>query len=770
MAKGIKGFQGPRVPGFEGKTTISILLTIFLCGLHLSAFAQAMSPGEEFENALALFKKKEYAQAFDACQRLEAEFPQYPAKADVLFLKGQILQALQQWPEAAQAFSRAAEVHAILGDYALYFQGEAWKKAGERVKSIEAFQNLIARYPQSLTVPQAKLRMAEVYFESGDWAQTVEVLGNGVNGNQKKNLGGEILWLLGQAWEGLKQWPKAYQAYQDLWLKYPLHPNASNAKVRMDGLVKSKKEGAKKIAPEQLYRRALLFYSGRLYENAHREMEQIKGFPSRSYPASYKGERWIDDLYFHRAMTLFYLKKYVAAAEMFNLPVHHSKSDEMAEKSLYWRTRTLYRAGWKTEALNSLVLLQKSYPQSNYLDRGVQIKGFILEEKGEIEPALAVYGEFPAKFPQSSLRFAMMWHHGWLHYKERTFQEAIQAWDQLLASNPPSPWTEKGLYWKGRALQELGKRDEATAVLRHLGQNYPASFYTQMASGRDSYAIGGNNLRVLLEEQPLVSLSAPAPPPAGNDRLRLDRGKLLIKLGLMSQAVEELEAFDEGGRANPEGLRLEIARLYHEAGEYFRSATIVRRNFPLRPSAGAGGSSEKMLYLLAYPLGHIPRVNQYAQAYQLDPALLSAVILEESRFNPQALSPAGARGLMQIMPMTGKKIAKTVKVPDYADDLLYDPEMNIRLGSWYLASLMQEFGGREILALASYNAGPHVVREWVAQKGSNFREDDFVENIPYLETRNYVIRVITSARMYRSLYQSPRVGGPLLPQRENTSG
>ncbi len=78
--------------------------------------------------------------------------------------------------------------------------------------------------------------------------------------------------------------------------------------------------------------------------------------------------------------------------------------------------------------------------------------------------------------------------------------------------------------------------------------------------------------------------------------------------------------------------------------------------------------------------------------------------------------------------------------------------MNIRMGSWYLASLMNEFGGREFLALAAYNAGPHAVRGWLGQRGENPREDDFVESIPYLETRNYVIRVLSSARMYRALY------------------
>jgi soluble lytic murein transglycosylase len=240
--------------------------------------------------------------------------------------------------------------------------------------------------------------------------------------------------------------------------------------------------------------------------------------------------------------------------------------------------------------------------------------------------------------------------------------------------------------------------------------------------------------------------------------LNLEKGRLLARLGLHSAAVGELEAAEEGIEA--EEMRLEISRLYREVGEYHRSAILVRKKMSPRPLAGSCSEKERAIYLLAYPLGNPSWVNQYARKGNLDPAFLSAVILEESRFNPQAVSPAGARGLMQVLPSTASQIIQRMKVNDYSDALLFDPEMNLRLGSWYLSSLLQEFRGKEILALAAYNAGPQVVREWLAKKPA-VPEDEFVENIPYVETRNYVIRVISSTQVYRMLYgASPNPGKP----------
>jgi soluble lytic murein transglycosylase len=739
------------------RRSFSLAFIGFLLILHVLPWTKAspswsvcQTPEEEFERGLALYKGKDYGQALETFQHLLEEYPASPSRPDTLFMQGHTLRALESWAEAAQVFSRAAEVHLTLADYALYFQGEALQMGGEGDKSLEVFKTLVTLHPKSLLVPQAELKIVELFFQRGEYLRGVEVCENLLRGSPKKDYPAQALFFLGQARENLEQWADAIKTYQELWLKYPLHPLAKNAKARWDSLAQEKKLAVEKIPAEALFRRSVQFYQAQLYEAALAEMGRLEGFPPHAYPDNYAGERWVDDLYFQRGMCFFRLKQYAKAAEAFNLMVRQSRINEMAEKSLFWMTQSLFRLDQKEEALNALALLQSRYPRGALVDQALYLKARIFQEQEDLPQAISLYRQVAEKFPQSSLRFPAMWQSGWLLYRSQDGLGAIQAWDGLLALNPNSPWTEKALYWKGKVLEEMGKRKEAGENYQQLRKSYAASCYTQLAAARGCSFMSEKKTTTPLQDQSLSPFFEGRAQALEGKNLNLEKGRLLVRLGLQAMAVGELEAAEEEGRADSE-MWMDISRLYRELGEHHRSAILIRKKMKLRPLADRPTGKERTLYLLAYPLGNSSWINHYAQNRNLDPALLSAVILEESRFNPQAISSAGARGLMQVLPSTANQIIQRIKVRPYSDELLFDPETNLRLGSWYLSSLWEEFKGKETLALAAYNAGPNLVREWMA-KNPAAGEDEFVENIPYPETRNYVIRVLSSAQVYRLLY------------------
>jgi len=739
-----------------------------ICGLILLGGAFSLPgqgradppPEEQFAQGLLSYRKGDYARALNVFQRLGEGTKDPRFAADLIFMQGQASRGLQNWAAAAEAFSRAAEIHPLLGDYALFFQGEALGKTGEGEKGLESYQRLIQQHPQSLLVPRARLGMAEIYLQQGDYARVAETCERILQDPPGKDSHAQGRFLLGQAREGLGQWAEAVKTYRELWLKNPLHGNAKKARMRWEFLTKEKKVPEEKISPGALFTRALQFYQANSFETALREMNQIQGYPLQSYPSPYAGELWVDDLYFHRGMAHFRLRQYSKAIEGFDLLIRHSRNEGMAEKALFWKGQAQVRNGRKEEALNTFSLFQVAYLRSPFLPQALYLKATVHEDRGEVEKALSAYREAGEGFSQSPYRFSALWSAGWLLYRENELLPALQTWDQLKKLDPPSRWMEKLLYWAGKALAKSGRTREAEEHCARLSRDFPHSFYRQLISLQGRLPSAPQGPFPILQDPQLPPFLEVRADTSGPRAVHLEKGRLLARMALLPLAAEELEAA-EGEGENAEEMWMEISRLFREAEEYHRSNLLVRKKFALKPLSGQPSDKEISLYRLAYPVGNPSLVDHYAQARNLDPALLCALILEESRFQAQAVSPAGARGLMQVMPQTGKKIARELKIPRFSGEQLFDPAVNIRLGSWYFARMLEEFGGKVHLALAAYNAGPHMVRKWLADGGSS-GDDEFVENIPYPETRNYVIRVMGSTQVYRFLYR-PQPDKPAQP-------
>ena len=162
-------------------------------------------------------------------------------------------------------------------------------------------------------------------------------------------------------------------------------------------------------------------------------------------------------------------------------------------------------------------------------------------------------------------------------------------------------------------------------------------------------------------------------------------------------------------------------------------------------------SAPQEFWRLAFPLPYRAAVETYSRANDLDPCLLAALIRQESEFDPKAISRARAYGLTQVLPGTGRLLSRRAGLPYFKPELLFQPEVNIRLGAFYIKSLILQFDGSVETALAAYNAGKNRAALW--RTWSEFREPaEFIETIPYSETRNYVQTVLRNADLYRRLY------------------
>jgi soluble lytic murein transglycosylase len=312
---------------------------------------------------------------------------------------------------------------------------------------------------------------------------------------------------------------------------------------------------------------------------------------------------------------------------------------------------------------------------------------------------------------------------------------------QTLAAGVTTPISKsRGAYWMGRAAEARGRTDEALGYYRQASC-HPTTFYGQLATSRLSSG-GGALLQLPTAPSPTAAQSGVL---AANDMVRA--------FELMNEAGEDSLA---------RSFVIELANTLQDSTALAALADLmVERDLPnlsvrvAKIAAGRGISLPER----SYPTAVLPAFTQVGKP--VEPALVYGLSRQESEFNPRAISHAGARGLMQLMPRTARAVARQIGVPYQRARLTDDPSYNATLGSAHLSDLLDDFAGSYIMTIAAYNAGAHRVSQWVERYGDP-RDPavdpiDWMENIPFTETRNYVQRVIENVQVYRARLQGRAV-------------
>lgn len=342
------------------------------------------------------------------------------------------------------------------------------------------------------------------------------------------------------------------------------------------------------------------------------------------------------------------------------------------------------------------------------------------------------------------------------YYRVEQYDSALAVLTSFETKNPASQFLLEACYWKAKNLVELDKLDKAKVLLQEIAQREPYEYYAHRA--RDLLMLMGDSVTSRLSIDTVsdstravrwldsVSLGVKRPF-AFEDSLNVRRGVVLAAIGATAEAEMFLEPIELTYPGNL-SFEFKIATFYRSIGAPAQAALAGRRLSWRIPSECRAALSLPV-YSLMYPLFFRDIVKSEAIRRNVDPYFVFAVIRQESVFNPAIASSAGAIGLMQIMPATGKAIAQDLKEP-FAIDTLYRPAGNIRYGTYYLRSLLDQFNENEVLTLASYNGGPPNAKEWyLRNKGKDF--DLFVEDIDFSETRKYVKKVLANYWVYRKL-------------------
>ncbi len=333
-------------------------------------------------------------------------------------------------------------------------------------------------------------------------------------------------------------------------------------------------------------------------------------------------------------------------------------------------------------------------------------------------------------------------------YRQKHLETAAEVLEKGARERPSILWRPAYLYWAGRVRRDLGQEDRARVLFEEVATRYRHAYHGLLAREALGQVTSG------------ASTTHPAPPPGmpSVPEPHLTRTRNLLLIERLSEAMDEL-----GGAPPSPQVQATRSYLFWRQGKLRPAITAMKRAYPEYVTE-AGDSLPDPVWRILYPLAYEDALAASAQAAGVDPALVAALVCQESTFDTSAVSTAGARGLMQLMVPTGRALARAAgmqtagtKTKRFDPRLLNDPRVGLQLGSVYLKEMIGRFGGRVEQALAAYNAGPHRVAVWsLARPGMS--PEEFVDTIPFQETRTYVMTILAAQAQYRRIYGLPAAG------------
>jgi soluble lytic murein transglycosylase len=645
------------------------------------------------------------------------------------FVAGLAAHKAGDWATAAREFADPAWAGSPLADYARLFQAESVVRQGDLVAARALVAQAADPTPESRLTPSALMRAAVVLREAGDAAAAVTVLQRVVTRLADAPDASRARYALGEALLAAGDQKEAARVFAALWLQAPA-TFGDAAERQLKTLADAGVTPPAPSAVERAARAERLLAFG-LIERARGESEALVA----EKPAADARERALRVL-MNSSRRLGRDDAALAAA-----------TDGLAGAP------PERRAGWLLElgrlrqrrdreaALATLDRLVREHPKSNDAPDALLLKADILETAARPAEAEKTYVKLAADYPDEDEGASALWRLGWLAWFRGNHVEATARWTRLQAVRGGQSLRDAATYWLGRVWERRGDRDQAARQFAQLVKDSPRTYYGLLAAQRAPVAGRGaaaGQGPFAFPADPLEGLQGDA---------RFDRAAALREVGLREFADEELDELTRRSVGEPRRLYA-LSAAYVADERYHMALRILRRSF--QGSARSGGTSPREFWEMFYPLGWRDALTAAAGRASIDPFLVAAVVREESSFYPQARSRVGARGLMQLMPDTGRAVAQARQIPFPDVEVLDQPVTNLQIGTIFFGGLLREFGDAR-LAAAAYNAGPTRVREW----WGNRKTDDlevWVEQIPYNETRAFVKRVMLSWQEYQRVY------------------
>ncbi len=639
------------------------------------------------------------------------------------------------YAKAIEPLSRAKPMAGDLGDYISYYLGTCYLQTGHQAEGLAALSNFETNYPDSLLIRDAHVSYANALLSEGRASEAAEIL-------EKDRVPprSDIELALGKAYAALKDQARASEALNGIYYKMPTSADADAAFAEL-----------KKLSIASQPNAGLLKVRADLLMKAHRYADAVDAYREYSIHCSAaerpSAELNLADALHHGGRNREAKTELAALSGL--------TPDQNAQR-LYILGEVAWAMDDNNEFYRTVDELRTTAPTSSWLESALLSVGNLHLVHHEYDEALDAYRELQLRFPKGSKASYAHWKTAWLTLRQGRNDEAKKLLEEQVAAYPNGNETSSALYWRARLAEEDNQPVMAHAFYQKLSDRYRNYYYAELGRQRmkklPAVADPPGQFPLLdhippLEHGDKVTL-AEAPP----DDLHYQKAKLLGNGGLVDLAVRELDkaASDDDDKSWEPA---EAAQLYIDTGHYDRAIEVMKRSVPSYFAVDIPTLPREYWEAL-FPRPYWNDLKKFSIANGLDPYLVASLIRQESEFNPIAVSRANAVGLMQLLPRTGKLVAHQVSLKRYNPSQLYTPGVNLELGTRYFRGMVDQFGGSFEQALAAYNAGSDRVVEWMGQ-GKYRDAAEFVESIPFTETREYVQAILRNASVYRQLYGTP---------------
>ncbi len=632
--------------------------------------------------------------------------------------------------KAIDPLSRAKANSGELGEYVTLHLANAYLQTGHVAEASAAISGFADKYPDSLLIRDAHVLYANTLLSQGKANDAIAILEK-----DRQPVRADLELALGRAYEAAGDNAKAASILRNIYYNMPASYEADPAGAEL------KKLSMLNASVPERKTRADLLLKGKRYSDAATEYRSLLNDVN---PAERPTVQMVLAVSLEKSGQGREARQVLAA-------MPETTSDANAQR-LHMLGEIAKSSGDENTFLQNLDQLRHAYPNSPWLEQSLLSAGNMYLLHKDYDKAIDAYRELQQRFPQGRRASYAHWKAAWLSLRQARTEEAKKEFEDQIALYPSSAEVPAALYWRGRLAEEDGDLVKARSFYVKLSERFHNYYYAELARQRMK------SLKSLAEPVHYAILDRIPALPAGKvfdndaptDNLRYQKAQLLANGALVDLAVRELQAAaaeEEGSWAAPEA-----ARIYQDSGRYDRAIESMKHAVP-NYFAMEIPQLPTSYWQVLFPKPYWTDLKRYSEQNALDPYLVASLIRQESEFNPNAISHMNAWGLMQLLPKTGKAVAKQVKLKHFNTNQLLTPSINLELGTRYFRGMVDRFGSFEY-ALAAYNAGDDRVKDWLAD-GKYRDPQEFVESIPFTETREYVQAILRNANVYRQLYGTP---------------